>query len=595
MKKFSAMFNVESIGSRIPEGDALQKHYPFAGTNTEYVQTLLDIALKTARESFVVNNQVRSDRVMYVMRYIKTNLLYSIPKEERTSSENKFIEKNKALLNLNTYDHVLMNIQFIKEMEHFFGLGIEAINNAELLDKHPREYIREFKRAEKEWQATADRYIQVSGVPMMELSSGRILYNLNTYYSEAEGNAMGHCGNSPGNPGQIMLSLREKHKSNPNLVKPVVTLIAEEFDKDDDGSLHAITTGEIKGRNNEKPSDKYHQDMAEILSTGIIEHLGGGGYLAENNFELSDLPKSVQEDLYANQKWLFNTLDLYKMDKRTLTTRVKEHLANNHSEFNPEFNTITFSQGPIEDVAREFGLNELQRAAELSHFYDDYKTTGNIPVAQLDHIITDEQIDAVWEALTPLTRQNILFMVNERLSQLGDTSPCTQNTDEILTFIVEHQCDVYKVFEEVIVSTYLEEVAGEAKRLVNDWVKKGDNVFDADEMHMEYDPVGKDVYLSVDANMAIDVFEEMKNESSEYGYDLVSDFYNFVVFEGQVMLEDAEFFDDVSIPSESIAKMTRKFEEDGEFGKGLQSDKYSISSPYMMPLAYFDEDNSPSI
>jgi hypothetical protein len=96
--------------------------------------------------------------------------------------------------------------------------------------------------------------------------------HINRKYCELEAASGGHCGNVSGNPDDNILSLRDPEN------KVHLTFI------ENNGIL-----GEMKGRNNSKPSPKYHNPIIELLKNNKILTIKGGGFLKDNNFSLDDL------------------------------------------------------------------------------------------------------------------------------------------------------------------------------------------------------------------------------------------------------------------------------------------------------------------
>jgi len=122
----------------------------------------------------------------------------------------------------------------------------------------------------------------------MEFPDGWKWYLISNEYCELEGDAMKHCGNTGGaREGDTLLSLREPIKVNGNLkLKPHLTFI-----------LNKGVLGEMKGFANTKPNARFHKYIVPLLRHKDILHLKGGGYRAEKNFALSDLPQSQVKQL----------------------------------------------------------------------------------------------------------------------------------------------------------------------------------------------------------------------------------------------------------------------------------------------------------
>jgi hypothetical protein len=108
-----------------------------------------------------------------------------------------------------------------------------------------------------------------------------------------EGSLMGHCGNAAANPNDAIISLRIKKAVHH---EPYATFI---YDKKDN------VFGEMKGRHNKKPSNHLEQ-IVELLSKPSydlpvgnfkLQYLRGGGYAAQQNFTLNDLPEMLFKQL----------------------------------------------------------------------------------------------------------------------------------------------------------------------------------------------------------------------------------------------------------------------------------------------------------
>jgi hypothetical protein len=104
--------------------------------------------------------------------------------------------------------------------------------------------------------------------------------SLDKGYCKKEGDAAGHCGNAGAVAGDNILSLRDPQ----NFVR--LTFIVN------NGVL-----GESKGRGNDKPAEKYHPAILELLKSPLVRTIRGGGYAPENNFQLSDLSEGELEAL----------------------------------------------------------------------------------------------------------------------------------------------------------------------------------------------------------------------------------------------------------------------------------------------------------
>lgn len=123
---------------------------------------------------------------------------------------------------------------------------------------------------------------------LMDTGDGYAWYSLGKGSCPKEAQAMGHCGNKPSEEeGDDILSLRQEVKhGDKTYYKPVLTFINNE------GHL-----GEMKGRANQKPAEKYHDSIKQLLMSDHVDKIVGGGYEADKNFSLSDMPEDMQKEI----------------------------------------------------------------------------------------------------------------------------------------------------------------------------------------------------------------------------------------------------------------------------------------------------------
>ena len=209
--------------------------------------------------------------------------------------------------------------------EHFFSQNIPGIQNYQIPSGFPstREVFNDLTRIEREFNEKQNRFISmdapdVEPTVIIQYENGAQWLNLNKSYCDLEARSMGHCGNSAAGSYRTddrILSFRTI-EMNPVTKKkawvPHLTFILDP----DTGML-----GEMKGRNNQKPDKKYHGVIVDLLRLPIIKGIKGGGYLAENNFMLNDLPEEVAEQLVEEKPELADLQFLHRKfgasDERT--------------------------------------------------------------------------------------------------------------------------------------------------------------------------------------------------------------------------------------------------------------------------------------
>lgn len=207
-------------------------------------------------------------------------------------------------------------------LEHISGMfeQIPQLENMQWnINLNPEQIIDQIRNIEREWQESRRAWVTPeSGDVIID----GLVYNngeqawvkLDRGACRSEGDAMGHCGNVPSvKPGDRILSFRtirgEEHK-------PHLTFIL-----DGRGYL-----GEMKGRANEKPQEKYHKYIVDLLKKPFIKGIKGGGYAPEENFELTDLPEQQMEALLDEKPALGGPVLMYKRNNRKYSREIGEML-----------------------------------------------------------------------------------------------------------------------------------------------------------------------------------------------------------------------------------------------------------------------------
>lgn len=127
---------------------------------------------------------------------------------------------------------------------------------------------------------------------------------------EDESGAMGHCGNSPQKhrKDRAILSLRQKKQvGKEGRWEPHLTFILHtDPPGSDQGEL-----GEMKGKGNAKPVERYHPYIIRLLEDRRIKGIVGGGYMPKNNFDFGDLTPEQQEEVRKANPEAYFTFDEY--------------------------------------------------------------------------------------------------------------------------------------------------------------------------------------------------------------------------------------------------------------------------------------------
>lgn len=208
--------------------------------------------------------------------------------------------------------------KFANGMHHFLSYVdstsdnyIQQIDAIQFLWQTPSQLQQTLEEAEQEWidgrdnemSHAEDSYDQPT--KLIDFGDGFAWWDLGVQFCDAEGKAMGHCGNNSymKKDGDHLLSLRhETTRGGKRYHTPYLTFIL-----DADNRL-----GEMKGRGNDKPAARYHPYIIALLKLPIIEGIKGGGYKPENNFSIRDLDPETQAELIKANPELETLTDKFK-------------------------------------------------------------------------------------------------------------------------------------------------------------------------------------------------------------------------------------------------------------------------------------------
>jgi hypothetical protein len=321
------------------------------------------------------------------------------------------------------------------------------------LEYKPEDMSRENEQYHERLK-TAKRPKPAEGeiVPLGGMPSGWTWVSLSKGYCKQEGDAMGHCGNVGRRAGDNIFSLRGPDGG------AYLTFIVN------NGAL-----GESKGRENQKPSAKYHpQIMALLLGTWkgkpIIESIEGGGYAPENNFKVSDLSPENLELLSQEKLFLVDPLgyilNVYKISRDEGQKRLKQF----------------FHNAPL-DFAIDFKNQEIILNAEGDKFYDfnDFlsKNFRSIETPDLDELLEkvnsidfyfdDRDILSFFKNYANKKNRYLLVQIAEKVSQedFEDELEVAESDPEIMSLLREAVYDGHLMgIESRIIEDYKNHLLG---------------------------------------------------------------------------------------------------------------------------------------
>lgn len=247
--------------------------------------------------------------------------------------------------------------------------------------------------------------------------NGFVWMMLSRGYCRKEADAMGHCGNAGAKSGDRILSLR-KFADKVNGVdhyNSVLTFILER-----DGYL-----GEMKGRANEKPAERYHPYIVTLLKMDIIKGIRGGGYAPENNFAINDLASDQIENLLKEKPQLGNFS--HRLKYQGITEDFKENLLNYILKNLNGFYSYQHSKPPAHWVNDEIHFKTWQGIGDLVPEFSNNQTAV--------YISSDDMFDH-WDF--GVHRDSVISLVDDLPLQyqikLGEYVASKMNEDELEDF-----------------------------------------------------------------------------------------------------------------------------------------------------------------
>jgi hypothetical protein len=187
---------------------------------------------------------------------------------------------------------------FNNDLFHYYGHNINEIINTELVNQNISElfntfqdYITKYQKSPKAPVPVKEGDYQLIPKPPAKFTDGSSWWFIDRGFCEEEGRSGKHCGNVMGqhDTSQRILSLRT---ANHNVI---LTFILEK-----NGYL-----GEMKAVANQKPAEKYHYQIMQLLLNPIVKGIKGAGHHPWMNFSVFDLPENEIDVLIKHGKKSF--------------------------------------------------------------------------------------------------------------------------------------------------------------------------------------------------------------------------------------------------------------------------------------------------
>ncbi len=339
----------------------------------------------------------RQDRIVWMLRWRRlATLTNNTTQGERVLDDDlrqRLLARYSNGLPESTVNLITERMSPYQTWQHYAAMMSQIPKMAAVVwgDQRPKQLQDELSSIEQEWTEKQDQHIPHSGeeTVFLRLDDEWAWYDLEVPSCDREAKAMGHCGNGAGEPDETVLSLR-RHVGD-QLYRPSLTFIHKS-----DGSL-----GEMKGRNNNKPDQKYHAAIAALLADPRITGISGGGYKPENNFKMDDLPANIRADLQKKNPMLRDVHELYdywhELDKpedglgAVLKKRITSGLESSMKGLGFDYRGV--------DLDRDVILVESYRDA------DDYMGSYHSYTALVKAMFTDKLPDALERQYPRLSKQ----------------------------------------------------------------------------------------------------------------------------------------------------------------------------------------------
>lgn len=279
-------------------------------------------------------------------------------------------------------------------LKHIIDLNIYELNQLRFHKESYDEALGIASKIEDEWNETlAYEAVKGYGRKIISFPDGSAWFDLEKAGCSIEKDAMGHCGNGSGRPGQTLLSYRRPAgRAEDDMWSSRLTFVLDK----NTGAL-----GEMKGRANEKPADRYHPYIIELLKSDRIKKLAGGGYMPECNFSLQDLSVNDRDELLATKPSVFSVTDLAKIFGRNLSGYPVDIAAAITVEIGSEPIIIketkwrkVIANMDYDDICKSFNLKVLPNYTE--HLKDNHLNIDYIPSIE-HHCYAEDMINKLKE------------------------------------------------------------------------------------------------------------------------------------------------------------------------------------------------------
>jgi hypothetical protein len=334
---------------------------------------------------------------------------------------------------------------------HFLGMPYSKIQAYQFGSKSLPVVLQELEALEDEFKTRTKSALTLheGDEIILKMDNKMCWVMLGRGYCSEEANAMGHCGNAGARSGDRILSLR-RFKDNvdgTDYYEVFLTFILQH-----DGFL-----GEMKGRANEKPAERYHPYIVALLKLPIIKGIRGGGYAPANNFSMKDLKDEDRDALIDAHPHLGDFEARLKKQgdspelRAAILASIKEHLPSwaNSAKWDDEADALVLVEfkdiaDMVSDLTDDKTANALASSDGDRLFDYDFNSASDTDVESLLDSLPMQALIGLANKATEIAKAEL----DEEDFEDFDPS----DTGALTRFLEEYAQDIYHSIKGAVIS-----------------------------------------------------------------------------------------------------------------------------------------------
>lgn len=399
---------------------------------------IIEKYIKWARQTLKKN-----DRIVWFLRFVRVELAGQL---RHADSDAELARLNRKLGTHYSRHDLIPVTNLSNTLAHYLSMPVPEIQQVIWGKQSPIDLTTEFSQLEATAREASDddsgadeMYRQRRLLPrsdrdqvIIRCPDGLCWVDLETHVCRHEAGAMGHCGNGAGRVSDNILSLRKPitFRGQPYWY-PICTFIV-----DPNGML-----GEMKGRSNDKPAERYHPDIIILLRSEYVDGIKGGGYRPENNFSLDDLDPDVAAQLLEEKPLLGGFYEMYR--KVGMTPEIRGYLNDalegkgieTPDAYLPEQKIFVLDEWrDVGQFLSNIDDTNMEKLYDIATGQDEYAATGDASKIFIDMI---HELPASWqdEAL-------------QHAHMEGERDP--HRLEAAARYLINNRDPWYEMFEDVI-------------------------------------------------------------------------------------------------------------------------------------------------